>query len=331
MSRVVHVLLGDSAAGSFKQSGIADPNDVVALRDALSLGPLLPIGDVSSWMDGRRAYWRDLLSADDLGDEEDLYSDPIALLSNDEIVLWLGTELADQIAQAWLPVYLRALDAQSPELKIIQFERNSRGREVPGLGMLHPKEIAAHPPPMTLTKEQLVELDIVWQALTSTEPAALSAYLRTASRFPRLVRALGEGLTRFPDATTGVNAWEYRLLRNVTRARECPRVIGQTLADSYDAFFAGTGGRDQVGDGWLFARMRRLADGSLREPALEITGSGTEYVDREVRLTPFGQRVLDKKANFVDANGIDDWVFGVHLQSAAGRVWFHRDGDVVRR
>jgi len=50
-----------------------------------------------------------------------------------------------------------------------------------------------------------------------------------------------------------------------------------------------------------------------------------------VRLTPFGERVLAGEANFVDANGIDDWVAGVHLQSDAGRVWFYDDGQLVRR
>ena len=82
---------------------------------------------------------------------------------------------------------------------------------------------------------------------------------------------------------------------------------------------------------WLFDRMVRLADPKLREPALEITGSRAEYHDSEVRLTPFGQRILDGQMNFVDVNGIDDWVFGVHLQSDEGRVWFHRDGELVRR
>jgi hypothetical protein len=77
--------------------------------------------------------------------------------------------------------------------------------------------------------------------------------------------------------------------------------------------------------------MVRLAEPALREPALEIRGSRVEYHDSEVRLTAFGERVLDGKANFVDVNGIDDWVFGVHLQSDAGRVWFHRDGDLIRR
>ncbi len=108
-------------------------------------------------------------------------------------------------------------------------------------------------------------------------------------------------------------------------------VIGGTLSDGYGAIYTGTGDLDHVGDGWLYARMLRLADPALREPVLEITGSRVAYHDTEVRLTPFGQRVLDGKANFVDANGIDDWVFGVHLQSEAGRVWFHRDGDLVRR
>jgi hypothetical protein len=73
-----------------------------------------------------------------------------------------------------------------------------------------------------------------------------------------------------------------------------------------------------------------LANPSLVEPALELAGARDDYGRSEVRLTSFGQRILDGKANFVTANGIDDWVFGVHLQSDAGRVWFHRDGELVR-
>ena len=92
------------------------------------------------------------------------------------------------------------------------------------------------------------------------------------------------------------------------------------LAGSYDAILAGTEAPDVVGDQWLFSLLLRLGDPSLSEPVLDISGSRVEYRDTEVRLTPFGQRVIDGTANFVDANGIDDWVAGVHLQSDAGRV-----------
>jgi hypothetical protein len=198
--------------------------------------------------------------------------------------------------------------------------------------MLTPQQIAAHRSPASLTGEDLAELDAVWRALTAPEPAALVAHVGVPSRLPILARALGEGPTRYPDARSGLNVWEDRLLRSaVNVGPKAARVIGDALARGYDELRAGTGGRDQIGDGWLFARMLGLGDPKLREPALEITGSRIEYDDTEVRLTPFGQRILDGKANFVDTNGIDDWVFGVHLQSSAGRVWFNREGELIRR
>jgi hypothetical protein len=46
----------------------------------------------------------------------------------------------------------------------------------------------------------------------------------------------------------------------------------------------------------------------------------------EVRLTPLGEAVLAGGQNLVELNGIDDWVAGIHLDSAAGRVWY-RSGD----
>jgi hypothetical protein len=333
MSRTVHVLLGSSAAGSFKQSNVAsDPLDVLTLRDLLSCGPLPPIVDVPSWTAGRRAFWNSVAEYPDTG-EEDLYDDPLGLQASDEIIVWLGTGLADQMALAWLPAFLRALDVQESTIKMVQFQHSARGVEISGLGMLRPKEIAAHPPVKALATADLADLDSAWQALTSAEPDELRAFLGVTSiRLPLFIRALRDGLSRYPDAASGLNAWEGRLLSNVrTRGPRCPMIIGETLADGYRAIDAATGGLDQVGDAWLFARMLRLGDPSLREPALEITGSRVEYHDTEVRLTPFGQRILDGKANFVDANGIDDWVFGVHLQSDAGRVWFHRDGELVRR
>jgi len=334
MGRVVHVLIGSSAAASFRQSKVAaNRKDVLLLFDHLSCGPLPPISDVLSWTRARRKYWRSITDASYPGTTKDIYGDVSALQAAEGVVLWLGTELADQIAAAWLPAFLHALDGRQSEIKIVQFKHNVRDKEVLSLALLHPKDIAAHPPLVSLTVKTITELDAVWNAITSPDPTSLAAYLKKAShRFPLLARTLREGLARYPDATSGLSRWEAGLLRNVRRVQpSCTMVIGQTLADSYDSFWAGRGGRDQVGDAWLFDRILKLADPKLREPAIEITGSRSIYRKTKVRLTAFGQAILDGKANFVDANGIDEWVFGVHLQSAAGRVWFHRGGELVRR
>jgi hypothetical protein len=333
MARVVHVIRGASAAASFEQAGMpANEHLVLTLHDCLSYGPLRPITEIRSWIAGRKAYWEGLAIAAADGTDT-LYSDLFEFEPNDEIVIWLGTNLADQIALVWLPAFLQAAGVQVRALDAVQFDRNPRGLEVSGLGMLTPAQIAAHPPPATLTDDQLAVLNAVWRTLTATEPSGLPQCIDAAeARHPFLARALREGLLRFPDAARGLNAWEARIVRQVGKVGpRAAHVIGEVLLEAYEQLRAGIGGRDIVGDLWLFDRMVRLADPKLPEPLFDMKGSRVEYRDTEVRLTSFGQRVLDGQANFVDENGIDDWVFGVHLQSEAGRVWFHRDGELIRR
>jgi hypothetical protein len=337
--RTLHVVLGSNAAACLTRSRVATPAEILVFADPLSCGALSPIVDLSAWIDERRAYWTSLGWGEDEADDVasrfakgDLLAAAPSDLDADEIIAWVGTGLDDQIAVAWLPSFLRAAGVRPRELKVVQWQRNSRDVEIASLGMLAPTEFAARPPSRLLTEENLAELDHVWSALTSTDPTELVALVRTTSvRFPLLSRALRDGLLRYPDAVSGLNAWEMRLLQNVRRVGPVGgRVIGNALADGYELLREGRTGRDVVGDGWLIDRMFRLAKSSLLEPALEIVGTRDEYGRSEVRLTPFGQRILDGKVNFVSVNGIDDWVFGVHLQSDQKRVWFHRDGELIR-
>ena len=329
--RSVQVVLGSSTAIGLIEGARAEA-DLFVMHDCLSCGPLLPIGDVEAWQTDRLAYWRSLLKMND--DDPALPVDDTGKLkAADEIVIWLSTSLADQIALAWLPAFLSALDLDPGRIKMIQFYRSGRGHEILGLGMLNPQQLTAHPAPAALTKSDLAELHLVWDALTAPEPEQLMTYLRSpVERLPFLKRALRSLPLRYPDAISGLNGKEMTLLRQVhLHAPRVPRIIGNALVADYDAAEAGTGGLDQMGDSWLFSRMLRLGDASLPEPALAITGSRVEYRNTEVRMTSFGERVLEGKAGFLDANGIDDWVAGVHLQSAEGRVWLHDRGDLRRR
>jgi hypothetical protein len=303
------------------------------MNDTLSYGPLLPIADVSTWKAHRLKYWRSIYDGpDDLPDEVP-FGDPAAIASADEIQIWLTSELADQIGFVWMAALLRCLDVDPMRLKVVQFHRSERGREILGLGMLNPQQLAAHPPATSVAPDQIAELEAVWEVLTSSEPDGLVDYLRApTSQLPFLKRALGALPLRYPDSSSGVNAKEIEMLRCVRGlAPKTTRILGMALASTYDAILAGTEAPDVVGDQWLFSRMLRLGDPSLSDPVLDISGSRVEYRDTEVRLTPFGQRVIDGTANFVDANGIDDWVAGVHLQSDIGRIWFYDDGHLVRR
>ena len=79
-----------------------------------------------------------------------------------------------------------------------------------------------------------------------------------------------------------------------------------------------------------FLRLRRLADPALPRPAVTLSGERTSICGTEVRLTSDGEQFLMGQSNFVELNGIDDWVCGVHLDSRVGHVWYHQDGKIIR-
>jgi hypothetical protein len=103
------------------------------------------------------------------------------------------------------------------------------------------------------------------------------------------------------------------------------RIIGNVLATSYESGYP-----DAIGDAVLFDRLTRLGDARLPAPALVLEGEGPMYRGRSASLTAAGRAFLEGKNNFVEANGIDEHVAGVHLDSKAGRVWF-RSGETLER
>jgi hypothetical protein len=142
---------------------------------------------------------------------------------------------------------------------------------------------------------------------------------------PYLRRSLRSLLERFPDRMTGLNRWDTALLRYTRDVGPASaRIVAYTLGYESD-------GPDQVGDGYLFARLRRLGDPALRHPLLTLSGNRVRIGGTRVILTDAGLAVLAGRANFVALNGIDEWVGGIHLDSASGRVWFRRGATLVSR
>ena len=136
-------------------------------------------------------------------------------------------------------------------------------------------------------------------------------------------RSLKSLLFRFPHLKTGLNRWEEELLR-YTRDKGpiVARVIGYTMTHDME-------GSDWVGDSYLFSRLRRLADRGVPHPFLSLSGPTTTIRGSEVALTDFGAKALEGAANFVELNGINDWIGGVHLESGKGKLWFRRHDTLV--
>ncbi len=323
----IHVALGDTAAASLQEADMLPAAaKLLTLRDHLGSGPLPPLQSLAQWRDLRRAFWESVEPPDPDYPPFD-FPDDLAILSGARsITLWLGTGLADQLQLAWLVQALRLLGADPARLSTVQFSGAGRKVfEVVSVAVLNPREIAAHPAAAALTPAAIAELDAAWAAATAPEPAALANYLASSSgTLPLLPRAIATLLDRYPDHRSGLGVWDRRLLKHTAgHGPSAVRIIGHTLANSME-------GPDWVGDDYLFHRLQGLGAADLAHPLLSLNRHRAPMRETTVEITNTGRAVLRGKANAVHLNGIDDWIAGVHLDSRAGRVWFNREGTLVR-
>jgi hypothetical protein len=328
VSGTIHVTCAHNA---LNEALSISSRDIVCLRDNLSFGPLGALDDLESWCTMRRAYWDHVEGRKRRRRSNNVTRDYIfgsldRLAGANEVVIWLGTGLAEQLLLAWMPQLLRTIGGRSESLRIVQFQRTLAGAAIPTIGILSGRELQKGPTPRQVDSEDLDYLGKAWTAVTKSDPVSLTGFVdKVSSPFPLLRTALERVLWRYPDVRSGINRYEARLLASTQDSRPtAARVIAATI-EAVDLEE-----NERVGDIWLFWRLRRLADPTLPHPAVELTGARTTIRGTEARLTSEGERFLKAELNFVELNGIEDWLGGVHLDSRVGNLWFHHDKKLLR-
>lgn len=318
MKREIHIAPGDSAAGSMRQALGFGRADLLVHQDLLNCGPLLPVASLDEWRRVRQEYLRSLyLDWPDFSFDTDdgLLANASKLRDAEAIVLWIGTGAAEQLLLASMPWFLGRIGVPAEKLNFVQFASAPSSYPILYVGELNPDRIRAHPQIRALTSVELADLEAAWNAVTAPDPRILLSAIAIDDRsLPFLRTCLRSRLSHFPDASTGVNVWERRLLeRTRDRGPNAARVVGWAITEELDT--------EGVSDPYAFARMRRLADPRLPYPFLELRGDVRSMRGCEVRLTEAAARALEGGESFIALNGIDDWVGGVHLDSARGNVW----------
>jgi hypothetical protein len=320
-TKLVHVIQGLSAAGSFRQAMHPNPGELLVHQDDLSCGPLPPFRSFEQWSDVRHEFWDSVCEDPERCSdyEYDVTANQSTLRDADSIVIWLALCASEQLFLAWLIQALKLLHCRA-RVSVIQFTRTPRNMDAWGMGLLHPEHISAHPPIVELSGEAISELERHWAAVTSPEPAGLLSVLSSKQvHLPHFQAGLRTLVHRYPDPRTGLGRWDLELLKNVAeKGPRATRVIGHTIGERLDA--------DLVGDIYVYWRLLQL--GALDRPLVSISG-GPEIRTCQVSLTPAGQAVLEGLVNAIELNGIDDWVLGVHLSSSDGAVWYHKDGALL--
>jgi len=326
----LHVVLGDSAAGTFTRVFFARDRLLID-HDVLSCGPTPKFSDLVVWSKLRDDYWTSFVpggASERVHSRFNLVDNAIRLVDAECIHIWAATGVSEQLFIAFVVHLTKLIGGDPTRLALVQFETlagSRRNERIIGLGELDEAQMRAAPEPKPMSDEVAQQYLNAWATLTSADPTLLAGYAREHPESSRWLRLAMQLMTRrFPDKRNGLSYWDHALLLRVkARGPEVSRIIGYTMSET---FVLG----DLVGDWYLFGRMLRLGDTRHPQPLITLSGDTSSIPHTEATLTPFGEEVLKGKASNYPANPIDDWAAGVRLLSAEGALWFNDGGKIVQ-
>ncbi len=327
---MLHIHNGDSSADTARLSSI--PGEHFAFREALVAGPAPSDLSPSDW---RRIRAQHLAESYGMKSEEcerglmDQEAKLATFPEHEEIVLWFEHDLFCQVHLVYLLNWFGKQQLGQTKLSLICVGEFPGKPKFRGLGELNPNELASlFPNRQPVTAEQFKVGAAAWEAYSSSNPHDIEKILESETRcLPFLQAALTAHLRRFPSTTNGLGAVE-------TCALDATQSGSQTFGDLFQSF----GAAEPVyglGDAQFWLTLRRMTD--ARQPLLgRKNGSKEAKLDNEVNsqaafeITDVGERVLQGDADFVELNGIDLWLGGVHLTAEKPTWrWDQNSGRIV--
>lgn len=311
---MLHIHNGDCSAEIAKQSSL--PGEHFAWRESLMTGPS-PAGLFGNeWLSMRARHLSEAYGVDFKECEQGLLDQQEKLAAfeeHEEVVLWFEHDLFCQTNLLYLLNWFAQQDTGNTKLSLICISEFPGKENFRGLGELNAEQMASlFPGRQQVTSPQLKLAKLAWQAYRSPDPAEIETVLQTgASDLSFLGPALQAHLRRFPSTNNGLGSIENKALKLIEGGTK-------TFVDMFPRF----GDAEPVyglGDAQLWLALQGISNG--RQPLLRIEGGKngshklTPDIVREVRfeITEPGKSVLQGKADFVELNGIDLWLGGVHL------------------
>jgi hypothetical protein len=286
---MLHILNGDATAARLAPAAL--PGEVLVWRDILVEGPVARELGVDALAE-RRAPWLERhlgIAPGDYIANGRTQADGLARAStHDEIVLWFEQDLFCVANLGHLAAWLRR--ARPPARVSLVFPAEPLGTtESAALAALFAER-------RPFTDDAIAHAAAWWAAYTAPDP---SAFAPREDALPFLDVAARLHLARFPAIGTGLGAVEAAALAALDKT---PRPFADVFrAATRDERMRGHG----MADLQFFAYLHALADG----PAPLVTIEA-----RTAAITAAGRAVREGARDRLDAQALDWWLGGVHLE-----------------
>lgn len=297
---------------------------VVASEDVLYEGPLHSDLDPVAMARERARYFSScgMNAVQSLADN---YSRRISRLNDfphyQSLVLWFSQNLYNQLLQLQMLHWLERQDTGRLEIALASPGMLPVSKNVQSFDVLNSDQILSLYNRRTeVSILQLQMASTIWEAICSDDPRDLLSFTNAdLGALPHLSNAILRLLQQFPAKSNGLSRSERQILEIMTTGESEPSRIFMRTQRKEDFPFM-----NQMMF-WLTASRLIQAD----QPAIELEertrtekmpdGFRREISETHFILTELGREVLKNNADWVQLNGIDRWVGGVHLN--AGNIW----------
>ncbi len=314
-TKVLHITNGDAARKVMENAGFK--GDILPWRDVLHEGPT-PANLTLQEMSKIRAKF-----IADSGWEEyetvlisfKIRDDKLVAYHNfDEVILWFEHDLYDQLQLIQILDWFASQQIADNRIKLICVDYY--------LGLMSPKRMKAlYDTRVPVTERQLALAKTALAAFCSPSPRAWVTLLeQDTSALPFMSAAVIRHLEQFPSLENGLNRTERQLLNAVNSGLHAPEQIFEANQVADNICF--------MGDWSFWIYMQRLF---LSNPPLLRLHNNASFVvptsypypktfrEQKVSITDTGVKVLNGARDWLEINGIDKWLGGVHLHGS--NIW----------
>lgn len=324
---MLHIHNGDSTANTLKDFGF--PGEHLAFREVLMEGPT-PAGlSQAEWLKVRGNFLVEAYELELENCEKEQLTQEAALarsIEHDETILWFEHDLFCQINLIYLLDWFSKHPSGNSRLRLICIGEFPGKPGFRGLGELTGEELSSlFEQRHEVTDAEFALAGRAWTAYCSNNPQAIARLVEEdTAALPFLRDALRMHLTRFPSVKNGLNQIEENALRMISSGARGFKTLFPKFINASPAY--------GMGDAQLWWALKRL--GKARHSLITIGGLGngdaefesSRFHDASFALTETGRAVLAAESDFIDLNGIDLWLGGVHLGDGDGWRWDEQKG-----
>jgi hypothetical protein len=321
---VLHIVNGDSV--KLKLEALAPCENILVWRESLYEGPILLDLASEKALQMRANYFKDKMGLPEIEfrrHNEEQYKTIMEHAAYDKIILWFEFDLFDQTMLIYLLDWFSKYKAPQTKLELVCIGEFPGIELFLGLGQLTIVQFATLKDKwQEVTPEQLHLASKAWQVYASSDPTEIEKFLKeeNLSHLPFLQDALRYHLARFPSTLNGLSRIEQKTLQLLSE--------GVTQLVPLFQHISKTEKNYGLGDMQFWRYLECLRSG--QHPLIrwkgpdslpKMDGSATKSLNKwMLEITDTGRAVLAYKADWLENNGIDRWLGGVHL-SAGAAIW----------